>query len=76
MCNAKLGLSVGEVDFEYPVGIPEKYKKIYNSEILKRRIIREEEPSDFLAATTQSTRKCFIKLMQFWKRFEGTAFYT
>lgn len=76
MCNPKLGLSIDGDDNVYPVGLPEKYKKIYKSEILKRKRVREEEPCDFLASSTQSIKKLFFMLMHVWKHFTGTTFYT
>lgn len=76
MCNPKIGLSTDGSDYVYPVGLPEKYKKIYKSEILKKQRVREEEPSDFLAASTQSIKKLFFMLMHVWKQFTGTTFYT
>lgn len=76
MCNPKIGLSADGEDYVYPIGMPEKYKKIYNREMFKKRVIREEEPSDFLALTTQSTKKLCFNFMHVWKQFKGTTFYT
>lgn len=76
MCNPKIGLSTDVGDYVYPVGLPEKYKKIYKSEVLKRQAVCEEEPSDFLALSTQIIKKLFFMLMHVWKQFTGTTFYT
>lgn len=73
MCNPEIGLSIDEHDYAYPVGMPEKYQKIYKSEMV---MIDEENSSDFLASTTQSTKKFFFMLMQICNQVKGTTFYT
>lgn len=75
MCNAKIGLSVDGGDLAYPVGMPEKYKKLYYSEILKRRTKNDEGTSDLLGSTVQSTRKFLFKIMEVWEKFTGSTFF-